>query len=261
VKWLAGRTIALSVSPPENVMQNGMGPEHLNDALGEITRQLLALGARLMYGGDLRTGGITRMLFELTARYLPPSVRKETYAPSVVDVIPYLSHAELSLNDLTAWEAEFVSIGELRYMNRAGDGIWSLSQRPRDLVQIPKSEWAAALTAMRNYVTRESEARIVVGGRTSGYLGRMPGISEEALVSIMAGQPLFVVGGFGGAAQPIARSIAANEAVRFPGMNDPVAVGVKTGLEAVEMQRLSASPHIDEIVVLITRGLRKLFNA
>lgn len=259
MNWLAGRTIALSASPPEDLAQNGMGPEHLNDALGEITRQLLALGARLIYGGDLRAGGVTRMLFELAARYFPPSVRKDTYQPSIINVIPYLAHAELSLDDLMAWEAEFASIGELRYMNRAGDGTWNLSQRPRDLVQMPTEEWAAALTAMRNHVTNTSNARVVLGGKTTGFLGRMPGISEEAFASIAAGQPLFVVGGFGGAAQPIALSLAANEPLQFSVAGRALPAVVANGLEPAEMRRLAASPHIDEVVLLITRGLRRLF--
>lgn len=239
--------------------QNGMGAEHLNDALGEITRQLLALGARLMYGGDLRAGGITRLLFELAARYFPPSVRKGDYSPSIIDVIPYPSHAELSFDDLRAWEAEFAPIGELRYMDGRGDQAWDLQQRPRDLAQLPEDEWAAALTAMRNYVTQESDARIVVGGKTTSYLGRMPGIAEEVLVSIVARQPVFVAGGFGGAAQSIARSIAAEEPVWFPGINDALAIGTPSFLEPAEMWRLATSPHIDEITVLITRGLQRLF--
>lgn len=259
MKWLTGRTIALSVSTPEDMAQNGMGPEHLNDALGEITRQLLALGARLMYGGDLRAGGITQLLFELAARYYPPSVSKGDHSPSIVDVIPYVSHAELSLDDLKAWEAEFAPTGELRYMNRAGDGTWDFRERPRELVQLPENEWAAALTAMRNYVTGESDARIVVGGRTTGYRGRMAGIAEEAFVSIAARQPLFVVGGFGGAAQSIALSVASDEPVRFPGVSDALTISAPKCLEPAEVRRLATSPHIDEITVLITRGLERLF--
>jgi hypothetical protein len=251
--------IALSVSPTEDMAQQGMGPEHLNDALGEISRQLLALGARLMYGGDLRAGGITRMLFELAARYFPPSARDEGHTPAIVDVIPYPWHAELSFDDLTAWEVEFATVGELRFMNRAGNGTWILPGRPDNLVQLPRDEWVAALTAMRNYVTHNSVARIVIGGKTMGYFGRMPGISEEAFVSIAAGQPLFAVGGFGGAAEPIARSIAAHENVRFPGMNSAFPVLTPNGLEERELQRLSQSPHIDEVAILITRGLNRLF--
>lgn len=237
-----------------------MGQEHLIDALGEITRQLLALGARIIYGGDLRTGGITQMLFELAARYFPPSFRKNSYAPSVINVIPFFSHADLSRDELTRWEAEFATIGELRYMTRDGDGAWDVSHRPRNLAPLPRGQWPAALTAMRVYITHESDARVIVGGKTTGYLGRMPGIAEEALISITERKPLFVVGGFGGAAQEIARSIGATGLARFPGADRPTAVEAPVGLGEFECQRLATSPHVDEVALLITRGLRKLFD-
>jgi hypothetical protein len=238
--------------------QHGMGPEHLNDALGEISRQLLALGARLIYGGDLREGGITKMLFELAARYSPALARKDEYAPMIVDVVPYPMHAELTSEELMAWEADFATIAELRYMNQDND-VWSFATRPQRLAQLPTGEWPAALTTMRNYVTRASDARIVLGGKTTGYLGRMPGIAEEALLSAMAGQPLFVVGGFGGAAQPIARSIAGNEYVAIPGTDELLLFRAANGLDEIELQRLATSPHIDEIAVLLMRGLGKLY--
>jgi SLOG cluster2 len=258
VNWLAGRTIAISVSVPEDVPQHGMGPEHFNDAMGEITRQLLALGARLMYGGDLRAGGITRMLFELAARYFPASVRIADHLPAIVDVIPYYAHAELAAEDLDAWEAEFAGVGQLQFMSPEGDRAWTLRERPDDLIAAPRDRWADSLTAMRAYVTGASDARVVVGGKMTGYLGRMPGIEEEVYASLSAGKPLFVVGGFGGAAHPIARRIGAGEPIRLP---DPhgIAIVRPNGLLPEELHRLAVSPHIDEVVVLIVRGLRKLF--
>lgn len=256
--WLAGRTIAISVSPPEDIARRGMGPEHLNDALGEISRQLLALGACLVYGGDLRAGGITKMLFELVARYSPSHAHRHEQNPMIVDVIPYPMHAELSPSELLAWESDFAMIAELRYLDPSGKA-WSFKTRPLNLRQLPKDEWPDALTAMRQYVTRSSDARIVLGGKTTDYLGRMPGISEEAFVSAMASQPLFVIGGFGGAAQSIARQIAANQPVPIPGNGDTYRVDTENGLDELELRRLAVSPHIDEIAVLLTRGLGRLF--
>lgn len=258
MNWLAGRTIALSVSPPEDLAQRGMGPEHFNDALGEVTRQLLALGAKLVYGGDLRSGGITRMLFELAARYYPPSIRNADYEPAIIDVIPYYAHAELSSEDISAWEAEFAGIGRLLFMRPDGDGAWDAHERPRDLPPASRDEWADSLAAMREYVTRSTDARIVVGGRMSGYLGRAPGVIEEANASLSRRKPLFVVGGFGGAAGVIARSLVGGEHDRHEGRGSPYRVF--TGLERREFVRLATSPHIDEIVVLIVRGLRNVFE-
>jgi SLOG cluster2 len=260
VNWLAGKTIALSVSLPEDMAQIGMGPEHFNDALGEITRQLLALGARLMYGGDLRAGGVTRMLFELAARYFPPSARGGEHPPAIIDVIPYYAHAELGAEDLRAWEAEFVGTGQLLFMPRGGDHVWTTRERPENLVPAPREEWAESLTSMRTYITRIADARVVIGGKMSGFLGRMPGITEEAFSSLSARKPIFVAGGFGGAARPIALCLAAEVPLRYPDKDETVAA-VPNGLQSAELQRLANSPHIDEVAVLIVRGLRNVFSA
>jgi hypothetical protein len=257
-RWLAGRTIALSVSAPEDIAERGMGQEHLDDALGEISRQLLALGAQLIYGGDLRVGGITKLLFELATRYAPPLGQEGSGPPAVVDVLAFPMHAELTPEELTAWESAFAPIGQLRYLGPAGEE-WSFMTRPQQLVQMPKDEWPTALTAMRKYVTQHSAARIVLGGRLTGYLGRMPGIAEEAFVSSAASQPLFVIGGFGGAAEMIARRIESNEPVPLFGTGEEYRVLVKNGLDETELLRLAASPHIDEIALLVVRGLARLF--
>jgi hypothetical protein len=257
---LAGKSIALSVSAPHDIAQCGMGPEHFNDALGEISRQLLALGARLVYGGDLREGGITQVLFELAARYSPSFAQRDQYRPMILDVVPYPMHAELTPEELLAWEAEFATIAELRYMNENANA-WSFATRPQRLDQLPNEAWPDAFTAMRQYVTQASDARIVLGGKTAGYLGRMPGVAEEVLISATARQPLFIIGGFGGVAQQIARSVAANEQITVPGAKESYFVEVPNGLDAIGLQRLSISPHIDEVVVLLTRGLSNLFGA
>ncbi len=257
-RWLTGISIALSVAPPEDLAACGMGPEHLRDALGEISRQLLALGAQLIYGGDLRSGGITELLFELAARYALPLEQRDKQVPAIIDVLAFPMHANLTSQELLSWESEFAPTGELRYLDPDGEA-WSFKTRPERLEQLSKEQWPAALTAMRSYVTHVSDARIVLGGKTRNYEGNMPGIIEEALISTQASQPLFVIGGFGGAAQGIARQILSKEPTMIPGVDHAYRIGVENGLAEAELMRLAVSPHIDEIAVLITRGLRQLF--
>jgi len=38
----------------------------------------------------------------------------------------------------------------------------------------------------------------MLGGRTLGYKGKYPGLVEEALITLQAGKPLFLLGGFAG---------------------------------------------------------------
>ena len=53
-------------------------------------------------------------------------------------------------------------------------------------------------------MANDSEARIIVGGKTTNFAGLMPGILEEALYHLEVEKPLYIVGGFGGAAHDLA---------------------------------------------------------
>jgi hypothetical protein len=41
-------------------------------------------------------------------------------------------------------------------------------------------EWVSGLTAMRDLMTKMSDARRVLGGKVSDFKGKMPGVAEEA---------------------------------------------------------------------------------
>lgn len=62
---LGQQVIAISISESPDMPALGLSDGHLRDAMVEIARHLLALGARLVYGGDLRQYGFSELLFEL----------------------------------------------------------------------------------------------------------------------------------------------------------------------------------------------------
>lgn len=62
---LKGKLIGLSISDAPDLAERSMGQVHLEDAMVECARHLLVQGASLGYGGDLRPGGFTEILFEL----------------------------------------------------------------------------------------------------------------------------------------------------------------------------------------------------
>jgi hypothetical protein len=57
------------------------------------------------------------------------------------------------------------------------------------------------LTYMRNSMQTETSARIAMGGKLKGYEGLWPGVLEEGVIALRAGQPLYLLGLFGGAAR------------------------------------------------------------
>jgi hypothetical protein len=88
---------------------------------------------------------------------------------------------------------------------RAGDGPGQIER----LKQTAGGRYALArsLSTMRETITRNTDARIVLGGKLIGFAGLLPGIVEEVLFAIRKKQPLFIAGGFGGAAHLVASAI------------------------------------------------------
>ncbi len=72
---------------------------------------------------------------------------------------------------------------------------------------------------MRRVMAQHTSARIILGGSTQprtgekgpGYGGRYPGVVEEAWRTLEAKKPLYVVGGFGGAAALVADILEGKE--------------------------------------------------
>src|ERR1700752_4109286 len=64
---------------------------------------------------------------------------------------------------------------------------------------------------MRKRMTEDCDARILLGGKVSGFEGSMPGIAEEALLAFEAKKPLFLLGGFGGCARDIIAELGHHE--------------------------------------------------
>lgn len=67
--FLISKKIGISVSESEDMEELGLSDFHIKDATIEITRYLLAQGAKLIYGGDLRKDGFTRLFSELSFQY------------------------------------------------------------------------------------------------------------------------------------------------------------------------------------------------
>ena len=65
---------------------------------------------------------------------------------------------------------------------------------------------ARSLSHMRAEITARTHARIVLGGKPTGFMGTLPGILEETVLAVRARQPLYVLGGFGGAAGLVTRA-------------------------------------------------------
>lgn len=258
-------TIAISTSDSRDMAALGLSDEHLRDAMTEIARHLLALGARLVYGGDLRQHGFTELLFELAARYRRDSLQEERQA-DVINYIAWPVHIRQDFSEIEGFSDELSETAELICLTLKGTPL-SKQEREKLKSQTPNdSEWHEGLTAMRNTMLANTHARIILGGQRDKYKGKMPGIAEEALISLEANQPLYILGGFGGCARDIAESMNLtqpwtqtqhnwNSRDAFKSFNFD---NLNNGLTPKENTTLATTPHINQAVALILRGLIKI---
>jgi SLOG cluster2 len=265
---LSRKLIGLSISDSDDLPQLGLAEEHLRDALCEITRHLLALGARLAYGGDLRERGFSELLFELAARHRRDADAGDT-RPAIVSYLAWPVHCRMGAVGVRALCERLDGLAEVHCLDVDGQDI-ATDALPGGPVTLNPGDvqWPTGLTACRRLMTNLCDARVVLGGRTAGFMGSMPGIAEEALGSLNALRPLFLLGGFGGCARDITVELqipveSVNSQVTWPGRDAFAHFDVSdlaNGLTADENAVLFRTVHVDEAVALVLRGLLRLFG-
>jgi len=261
---LSRQRIGISISESPDMALLGLSQEHLEDAVAEIARHLLALGAQLIFGGDLRPGGFTELLrevlFELAARH---RLDAEDERMRVINFLAWPVHISLPSQAVQQMSEELSGLAELVCLTVDGQIIAAEERALLEPRAATDDEWTTGLTSMRKTITKLNDARILLGGKVGGYKGRMPGIAEEALATLQAGKPLFLLGGFGGCAHDIAEQLGLvaplqPETRRWPGRNDFsgfTAADFNNGLNAEENAILASSVHVDQAVTLVLRGL------
>ena len=258
--------VGVSVSESPDLQALGLSDGHLRDAMAEIALQVLASGRSLAYGGDLRQHGFTEFLAEMVGRYRDHPRHGGTIV--VTDYLAWPVHIRMTSDEFATFSAEHEPAVRLVFLGLDGT---RLAQEQR--VKLPahepnEDEWTKGLTAMRTAMRGDIQARIVLGGRVEGYKGAMPGIAEETCLSLEAGQPVFVLGGFGGCARDIAETVGLAE--RWAGSRGDWTGRecfrkyspdeLRNGLSREENVVLARTPHIQEAVTLVSRGLRRVFS-
>jgi hypothetical protein len=259
---LSDRVVAISISDSPDMASLGLSSEHLIDAMAEIARYLMSMGARLVYGGDLRPDGFTLVLLELVERHRRDADTGDERV-SFTNFFPWPVHLNLSAEDVKQRAEAAKGVAELVFLMSDGNVISAEERGQLTPRQPTDDEWSDGLTAMRAVVTTKSDARVVLGGRVEGFKGKMPGVAEEALTALQAGQSLFLLGGFGGCARDIAKDLGLTPARpqgrrEWPSRSafaNFTADNLNNGLDTEENRTLATTVHVDEAVTLILRGL------
>lgn len=197
---LVGHKIAISVSESADLQRLGLSERHLELTIAELSRAIAIAGGVVVYAGGINVG-FTTVVLEQAERYGHPT-------GAFQHVVPYSEHATRPVSELTDYAAslgvkstvELLDADGVPTSVRHGGGV--------DVRGVDEAGQQQALSAMRRYTAEIATARVVVGGKVFGFAGEMPGVAEEAAATLRAAKPLYVAGGFGGAATLVGSIVA-----------------------------------------------------
>lgn len=248
---LEGMAVGISISEAEDLANTGFTPNDINLVTVELCRRLVALGAQVVLGHQWRPGGIMEQVTRFAQAYHMES--GASGQPIVHNVMAWPDKASLS-------EFDREQLKNLVKIYEAEEPL----ERPE------------ALTAMRQQITQIAKARICLSGKMNSYEGSMPGLIEEAFLSINQGEPVYLSAMMGGAAAAliecirgrteidrlIARTAHVPERIQdlFDGSPDRrhETIAKLCWLHPNELEELFNAQNLDTIIQLSTRGMSRL---
>lgn len=206
----ADRWVGLSMSSAQDAGAFGGSAQHLALLGHDLNLMLLRAGCRIGYGGVLGAPELTNDSIDFTEILLDlirGHVAPELSLPRVVNYVGWPIH--LGKNRIE-FAAQYPHGTDFEWIDPPAPEV--LGVDPGQLEAAPgeffpptnaarRFAWSRGMTAMREHMNEEMDARIVFGGKMAGYVSRYPGVLEETLLALRAGKPTFLVGAFGGAAR------------------------------------------------------------
>jgi hypothetical protein len=236
---------------------------HLDLAVAELCRAIFFAGGIVVYGGRINRG-FTSIVLDEAERYGNRAGAFEHY-------LAYSEHADVSTGDLKDYAASLGVKCTVHFLD--ADGIpRALDDIHRSAATLSDVDRSAALTAMRARTSEVTQARVVVGGKVAGFQESLPGVAEEAAWTVRRSKPLYVAGGFGGAAALVGSLVTPELYQWMPadmprGLKGDVADAVSAafaeqlsedGLDEDERATLAASHRPSDIASLAVLGLSRV---
>ena len=292
---VTGKTLGISMALADDLASIGLSPTHLECAVAEVSQMMLIGGGSLLYAGAPGTHvpDLTTAIMDTVSSYTA-SVKAYTHLsgdPEQHDkhpgdmfslAVPYVVlNTSESIKRLAEAADHFAGYASILVLDENGRKIEDFD----DLQpwQGDSNETARALHHIRQALPQYCDARLLIGGKTrrqstdipNGYIGDFPGIVEEALYTLRKGQPLFIAGGFGGAAALLARELGLGRDLPVP---DEALAEIKlcdayrkavdeikerfdptrTGLNDDDLRCLATTQRASELGALIAKGLSSL---
>lgn len=279
---LVGKNVAISISEAPNALSFGYSDNQINDLTIELVRHILITGSRMVYGGDMRKYGYTRLFKQLAGQYADYIKSKETTHMFFTDYLAWPFYNNLSKED----ELEFRKSRTLLDKRPKQEIAADIDDNHIDFGDVYTRYCVAeSLSKMREDMEEHTDGRILVGGKSIGFLGKMAGLYEEFAQSITKGHPVYLIGGFGGAAAELVELVRGKKTaddLKQESLQDPkykelmdymTSKGqsdnyfalqpsynnidiLRNGLSPDENKVLFKSQNIMEIVSLVLKGLK-----
>lgn len=198
---LVRRRIAISISDGGDSESLGLLKLHQERLWTRLATHLLAAGAELAYGGDLRGGGYTDQLWDLVRGAIDAGGRLPD------DLVHCYLGWPIALKLTDAARAELPSVIQLHELPRpaALGRDEAVVIPPRNLDPTDHFAWTASMAEMRRQMASECDARVMVGGQFRS-VSPVPGLVDEFL-TFARRKPVYMVGAFGGMTRVIIRAL------------------------------------------------------
>lgn len=280
--------IGISISENEDLASLGYSNIHLRDLTIEIARHVLINNFVLVYGGDLRREGFTEMFSDLAYQYRSIGSYKGFYFENFFSYPIYCQITRQNELEFKRNRTKVIKVSPPKDLEVSSEQYLLPSTLENKFV------WARSLSHMRNQMIAETGARLLIGGKCDNYLGKLPGIIEEAKITISQNKPLYLVGAFGGASKQITdvlkgktfsfanssfhqsqeyksfkdfyNSKMQDEQIEIKSLEQFFKdysvknISDRNGLTIDENLRLFDTPHLSEIMSLIFTGLTRILR-
>lgn len=259
---LLGQRVAISVSQSGDLNRLGLNELHLNLTVAELSRAIVIAGGIVVYGGSINRG-FTSIVLEEAEKYGNTSGAFEHF-------VPYTEHADRPPAELVSYAASLGVKSTVHLLD--ANGVPN-SIDDSQTVKFARGDVDPefALTKMRTLTAEVAAARVIVGGKVREFSGAIPGVAEEAACTLSRGKPLYVAGGFGGAASlvgsiltpelyewlPSALPDGLTEAVRDAVTHHLDPSPFENGLTVEECAVLAETYRPSEIATLVVLGLSR----
>lgn len=204
---LANHTIGISISESGMMEERGLSVDHLKDVMVEGARYLLAAGYSIAYGGDINYSdgfNFVNLLKDMVLTYRADYKQKNARVTNYV-AYPLSRLIKPSLEASLIEAIKFVHVPPAAHLpfDSAADGSALLKGETVE----DQFRFSECLTAMRMQMNAAIDARIVLGGKLTGYKGKYPGLLEEVLIAVKSAKPVYLIGAFGGCTAAIIEAI------------------------------------------------------